>query len=216
MHKLDQIKADLPDLNERLHAWQEKVNREYFKFPPGPQAGPEASRVISDFVDAKVGPGPLEEVYSLLDSLCDIYLDAGPEQRSEIRILIGQNRAVLGRMYSYMGRATNILEQTGDPKWLRQGLAAASIADLRVDFRDLLVALGDLYVTAAHVGINPHDHFEAVGRISNPTKERTELYPLHPFVSRLFLGNGWSSQEMLKNFERSQFFRRDVKPKLPK
>jgi hypothetical protein len=213
---LDEIRADLPDLNERLRVWNERVNREYYRFPPLPLLEPEASKVIRDYVYAKVGANPLEEVYSLLDSLCDLYLDTGPEQRSEIRNLIGQNRAVRHKMYSYIGRATNFLEETADPKWLRVGLAAASIEDSRVDYRDLLVALGDLYLAAAHVGIKPRPYFEAVGRISNPTRERPEPSPLHPFLSRLFLGKGSSTQDMLLKFERYQYFRQVVRPKLRK
>jgi hypothetical protein len=216
MYIFDQIKADLPDLNERLRVWNEKVNREHFRIPPAPLLEPKAAKVIKDYIYAKVGYSPLEEVYSLLDSLCDLYLDADPEQRAEIRDLMGQNRAVLDRMYSYIGRATNFLKETADPKWLRMGLAAASIEDSRVDYRDLLVALGDLYLAAAHVGIKPRPYFEAVGRISNPTRERPEPYPLHPYLSRLLLGRGSSTQDMLLKFERCQYFRQDVRPKLRK
>jgi hypothetical protein len=56
---------------------------------------------------------------------------------------------------------------TGEREWLRLGLAAASIADQKVDHRDLLICLGKLWLAAEETGIAPARLFSAVGRISS-------------------------------------------------
>jgi hypothetical protein len=46
-------------------------------------------------------------------------------------------------------------------------LAACSIAGLRIDFRDLLVSLGDLWRRAEAAGIDPQPYFEEIGDLSD-------------------------------------------------
>ncbi len=49
-------------------------------------------------------------------------------------------------------------------------MAAVSIENCRQDFRDVLLALADLYVAAEEVGIDPRPEFNAVSRLSSEKK----------------------------------------------
>jgi hypothetical protein len=104
----------------------------------------------------------------LLDDVCGLYLKAGAEERAAVRALFDDKPHILKRLHSYIARTSRLLEETGHKKWLRYGLAAASVCDQRVDWRDLLICLGDLYMTARRVGFRPGYQFRAVSRISNP------------------------------------------------
>ena len=183
--------------NAAVQAWQDRVNaifRERWQFADG---FGEALRAASESARSAAGPTPLPELYGLLDRVADSYLAAGEEDRSAIRRLVGENRAVLHKMYWYIGHTATRVRETCSPAWLRRGLAAASIEDARRDYRDLYMALGNLYLEATRAGIDPGPAFREIGRLSN----RGLAGPL-------------STAEMLENFEQSAFFSADVKPKV--
>jgi len=110
----------------------------------------------------------LEALNSLLDELCGLYLEADRRGRIAIRGLFDGKQSLLNHLHSYIARASRLLGSSRDRKWLRLGLAAASIGDMRVDWRDLLICLGDLYLTAKRVHVRPGRDFQAVARLSNP------------------------------------------------
>jgi len=119
-------------------------------------------------------PVDFEALDALLDELCGIYLEADRRQRTAIRSILHEKRSILNYLHSYMGRTSRLLESSRDRKWLRKGLAAASIVDMRVDWRDLLICLGDLWLTARRVRIRPGGHFQAMARLSNPVGRHGE------------------------------------------
>ena len=113
-------------------------------------------------------PVDFDQLHDLLDELCGIYLEADPGQRVAIRAVFDDKGSVLKYLYSYIGgRVTRLLKSSEDVKWLRLGLAAAAIEDMRVDYRDLLICLGKLYLAAESIGIKPLSHFKAVARMSS-------------------------------------------------
>jgi hypothetical protein len=137
-------------------------------------------------------PVDFDRLGELLDELCAIYLEANGEGRAGIRALFDDKQRLLKHLHSYVGgRTAARLEATGDVKWLRLGLAAASIVDSRVDYRDLLICLGALWLAAEGVGIAPARHFSAVARISN-TEPRY---------------GGGSTQDLLRHFRTSGHLR---------
>jgi len=113
-------------------------------------------------------PVDFDKLHALLDDLCGVYLKVEAEERAAIRAMFDDKPHVLKYLHSHIGWASRLLQETGDKKWLRYGLAAASICDQRVDWRDLMICLGDLYMTAKRVGYRPGYQFRAVARISNP------------------------------------------------
>ena len=122
------------------------------------------------------GTSPIDfaDLNALLDELCALYLKASEEQRVAVRAIFDDKASVLKYLHSYIAHTSRHLAETKDKKWLRMGLAAASICDRRVDWRDLMICLGDLYLTAREAGFRPGYQFSAVARISNPSRKYKE------------------------------------------
>ncbi len=108
---------------------------------------------------------------------------------------------MLKALNGYVGRATDQLASTGDTQWLMLALAAISIENLQIDYRDTYFTLGTLFIVAIEAGVNPVPYFEQVGNISDS--------------HRTFAGSG-STCDFLTNFPKSEFFKGSVKPRLEK
>ena len=131
-----------------------------------------------------------DELHELLHELCGIYLEANPQQRTSIRGFFDHKESVLKYLHSHIGRASRRLQSSVEVKWLRRGLAATSIADCRVDWRDLMIRLGDLSLTAREVGIRrPGYYFTAVAKLSNSIGRYGQQ----------------STLELLRNFRKSAY-----------
>ncbi len=104
------------------------------------------------------------------------------------------------QLHSYIRNVSEYIKSPLDIKWLMLGLAAASIEDLRLDFRESFSALGKLYLAAAQAGIAPKTYFAEVSEISSAEKGGD---------------NGSSMKDFLQNFDKSAYFRECIKPKLP-
>jgi hypothetical protein len=142
------------------------------------------------------GPVTFSEMHVLLDELFCLYLNADQEQRLSIRGFFEDKNRLLKYLHSYVGgRAAPRLGSTGDVKWLRLGLAAASIADQRVDWRDLLICLGALWLAAEEAGIAPARYFSAVARISSDE-------PVYGSSSTRDLLRGFRSSGHLRSIKR--------------
>jgi hypothetical protein len=100
-----------------------------------------------------------------MDGISGKYLDSTAEQRAEIRKQFG--RDTLFYLYEYAERVAAQLRITNDPEFLSLGLAAISIEDLRGDYRDTLVCLGELWLAGETAGLDPWPYFEAIARGSN-------------------------------------------------
>jgi hypothetical protein len=137
----------------------------------------------------------------VLDELCDCYLATTPEERILIRSLFDGN--VLGwSLTSYAGSASDQIASADDVQWLRRGLAALSIADNRLDFRDIFTAIRELYLASARAGIDPSPFLQETAAISSTTV---------PAAAR-----HWSARDQFMNFEKTEFFKQDVEPELAK
>jgi hypothetical protein len=205
MLDLNAMDQRLADLNEPLSIWYAQVDQESNEvFNASPitgenfrERGMEALRIAR----AHAGEGPWESVHALLDELCAEYLRFGWRQSAQIRTLVrkypSMQRALFG---DYLGRVKSLLEATSDPRWLRLSLAAISIENNYIDFRDTYIALGDLYLTAVHMGINPKPAFRAAARVSAwTTQGRNYSIPMC-----IFLGC----------FRWSAYFQTEIRPQL--
>jgi hypothetical protein len=134
-------------------------------------------------------PIDFQHLIKLLDELCALYLKADEQQRVAVRAIFDDKSSVLRYLHTYIGFAARHLAETNDKKWLRMGLAAASMCDCRVDWRDLMIRLGDLYLTAKEAGFRPGYQFTAVARLSNR--------------SRRYKQN--STRDFLANFRKSAY-----------
>ena len=148
----------------------------------------------ADWKEIRANQGHRAELLRLLDELGKLYLDTDPDQRQRIRDIVADKREVLSALNSYIWRAIEKFESTGDVQWVYVGLAAVSIEDLRFDYRDTIVALGELFITAAHAGIDPLPLIQRVASISSSEKTYA----------------GTSTREFLDDFDRSTYFEETV------
>jgi hypothetical protein len=170
--RLAEIDARLSRLNEAWEEWDVELAEVQKDLERGGLDRLEAAGVVHrrqvDAFRAGTAPLDLEEVQEALDELCSLYLKVDQNQRGLIRSSFDGKRRVRTYLHSYIGgRAASRLRSTGETRWLDLGLAAASICDQKVDWRDLLIALGKLWLAAEETGIAPARHFSAVARISS-------------------------------------------------
>lgn len=133
-------------------------------------------------------PQPLDlfkNITALLDQLCPAYLTASTQQQEQIRNAFNRKRFVLETLLSHIRSAADQLRASKNQDALLDGLTAASIESGRNDYRDVLLALSELYVAAEEVGIDPKPHFQAIARLSSNVPS---------------LPNGYSTQRMLAEF----------------
>lgn len=143
------------------------------------------------------------ELHQLIDDLCALYLSASEEQRAQIRNLAAEPPSTVGnQLLSQIGWAGEQARSFKDAEWVRRGLAAASIEDNRLDYRDMFRALGGLYLAAESVGIHCSPYFQEAAELSSQEQG------LFPSVG--------SMRTFLANFEQSVYFKSDVRPKIGK
>jgi hypothetical protein len=199
---LADLNSQLDRLNEVWARWDRELNEAQRELQDAGMDRLEAAaamhrRQVDAFRDG-TAPLDLDEVHQLLDELCSLYLLAGGDQRERIRESFGDKKRVRKYLHSYIGgRAASRLRDTEDVGWLDLGLAAASIADQRVDYRDLLVSLGKLWMAAEDVGLAPARHFSAVARLSSDQ-------PVYGNRSTRDLLRGFRTSAYLKSIRRRE------------
>ena len=102
------------------------------------------------------------KIYSLLEDLFNVYLVSSVEQRKMIEKLFQNKEYILNHLVSFPSHVSNFIHSPKDIKWLEIGLVSALIVDGRVDFRDLFISLGTLYIKAKEKGIDPYPHFNRI------------------------------------------------------
>ncbi len=130
---------------------------------------------------AKYDPQP--EIEEILERMCSEYLRATPHERERCRCVVGDRKAVLSALLGYVHSAAKRVKSTTDIDHLRLGLAAASIENCAVDFRDGLVALAGIWVAAERAGIDPQRHFRDVAELSSADKPRGGMTPVSEMMS---------------------------------
>jgi hypothetical protein len=141
----------------------------------------------------------LSEIFDFLDLNYEIYLQASPQQREEIRGVVGNcyfvdhrghiNRFLEDLLIRYVKeRVISKINATADKVWLTRGLVAMSIENSGIDFRDSLICLAQLYVAAEKKELNPASEFQGVAQISSNETPR---------------GGSTSMQDMMANIKDS-------------
>ena len=109
----------------------------------------------------------LEQRIELLDELIPKYLAGTDAEREGLRRAVAARRALPDRVRAYAWSVAQRIRSPEDVELLRAGLAAMSIENCAVDYRDTLLALAELWVRAERAGIDPQRHFEAVAAVSD-------------------------------------------------
>jgi hypothetical protein len=120
---------------------------------------PEASLGSSD---------PTPAIHQLLDNLGARYLVVSDQLRAEIRAQVSQLKVADGyALLRHASERSERLKADHDPRWLSLGLASVSIDDCRIDARESLAALGDLWLAARQVDLDPGPTFLRVAAMSS-------------------------------------------------
>lgn len=147
---------------------------------------------------AGVREGPRDQVYELLDEICDIYARSDPQRCAVLRGVV-QQREVVKLLEGYVLHAAEMLRKGGRPEWLDRALAAASIEDQRHDYRDWLMNAGEVYLAAREHGIDPAPAFARMAERSNPEPHPATVTP---------------TRDALAGYERSAYFRTSILPRM--
>lgn len=201
---LESLQLQLAALNQRLTFWQRSVNEELGKIldPQQISAGGYGHEQQHDALRTammRAGDGPRQELNAAMDELCNLYLETNNQQRAEIRAWMASAPMVLRDLWGYIHRAAEQIRAGGGEQWLRFGLAVVSIEDLRVDYRDTLVGLGDLYRAAVEMKIDPRPSFAEIAAFSNSAPVQEDAVSTRDFIAR---------------FDKSDYFIGEVKPHL--
>ena len=198
---LEELGTRLARLDAPIRIWREQRDRA-FATAFGPQKGrltnlmarlPQAANAA-----AALGLGPRDEVFAVFDEICDVYARSDPPSCALIRGIV-QQREAHRLLEDYLGYASRILKEGGRPQWLERGVAAASIEDQRRDYRDWLMSLGDLYLSARAAKLDPTPVLKRIAERSNP-----ERHPAAPTPTR----------DALATFEDSAYFMTSILPHL--
>ena len=114
----------------------------------------------------------MAEVVPIFDRLCQSYLDIGSAERDRIRSVLENRTHVRAVLLGYVYACANRICSPHDVRYLRWGLAAVSIENCAQDYRDVLLALAEIWVVAEQAGLEPSAHFVAVAGMSSKEKPR--------------------------------------------
>ena len=198
---LTELAERLERLDAPIRSWRQARERS-FDAAFGPKQG-KLSNLMARLPQAagaaaSVGLGPRDEVFAAFDEICDIYAGSDPPRCAIIRGIV-HSREARALLDAYIAYASRILKDGGRPEWLERGIAAASIDDQRVDYRDWLVSLGGLYLSARAAHLDPSPVLKRIAERSN-----SEPHAAAPT----------STREALATFEDSAYFMTSILPQL--
>lgn len=197
--ELGPLEERLAALDQPIRDWQAARERA-FAARFSPKAGKLSTLMgrlpTAAAAAAGVGPGPREQVFILLDEICDLYRRSDASRCAVIRGVVHQHEAHR-LLDEYLGHAAHMLGSGGRTVWLERGVAAASIDDQRRDYRDWLIGLGDLYLAGIKAKLDPAPILRRMAELSNPERHRAAPTP---------------TREALAHFEESAYFGTSILP----
>lgn len=108
---------------------------------------------------------------STLAALCRRYADGDEAQRAALRASISMAHFYTLLAFAHRAAVFALREQSA--AWVIDGLTAVTMIDVkRIDYRDVLVALGLLYHAATRVGLDGDQLFRDVGSLAEPGTAR--------------------------------------------
>src|SRR5207237_9936634 len=166
---LEVLSAELAKLNARLAKWQEQIREEFRKNYESGKLTAESGRAEQQealrLALARAGEGPRRDLNQAIDQLCRLYLEGSAQQREKIRVVVGNNSAVLHDLWGYIARAAEQIRADGGVAWLRTGLAVVVMEDMRADHHDTLHGMGELYLAAEKAGLDPQKEFTQLAEL---------------------------------------------------
>jgi len=171
---LDALDAALGAWNREQSDWLQELIR------TGTPAGEALQALIErQRATAAEGRGPVDyaDLHARIAELCRAFRDTDDAGRMALRAQLGGRRNVLAQFYGFIHHAAARLRESGDLRWLDLALAAAALEGGQIDWRDLYVALGELWLAADHVHVNPRSRFTAAAAMADDTLDSTGHSP---------------------------------------
>ena len=162
----------LDELEERYQKWVEPIHQTIrecrFKVGRDGYTQADYDRAVEAVREKQLTKyDPYREIHLALDDLCPAYLEASDLERSAIRDAVSDKNGLLSALLGYAYKVSKRIYSPDDQEWLRRGLAAISIENCSRDYRDVLLAMAELYVMAEEAGIKPRAHFTAISKLSS-------------------------------------------------
>jgi hypothetical protein len=111
------------------------------------------------------------ETQRLLELLCGAYLESDADDRAAIRASIARRQdGNFWVMYEFARHMAGRVTGPDSVPALRLALAAISIEDCALDYRETCQIVSDLYAEAERVGIDAQPMFEAVAAMSTDSR----------------------------------------------
>jgi hypothetical protein len=173
--ELGSLIEQLDKLEERFQEWVEPINRAIrecsFKVNRDGYTQADFDRDVGAVKEKQLAKyDPYQEIHRTLDDLCPVYLEASDLERASIRDAVSDKGGILSALLGYAYSAARRIQSPEDREWMLRGLAAISIENCSKDWRDVLLAMAELYVVAEEAGIKPRADFTAVSKLSSDDK----------------------------------------------
>jgi len=178
------IEERLADLEERFQDWVAPINQAtmagLFRIDHESYTSADYERDLEKVRKQQFETyDPYAEMYAFFDELCPFYMDSPHEIRVAIRSVVSDKNGILSALIGYAYRCANRIKSSADQECLKNGLAAVSIENSCKDFRDVLLVLSELYLSAESAGVYPMTDFKAVARLSSKLKPFGGEIPMH-------------------------------------
>jgi hypothetical protein len=128
------------------------------------------ARKIRAEMEAQWDPYP--ELYALLDELCPVYLRSDARACDKMRSVVARCRTLHDPIRGYALSASKKLSGPDGAAWLERGVAALSIENCGMDYRDTIIAINVLAARAEAAGIDPKPYFSAAAERSSTKPTR--------------------------------------------
>jgi hypothetical protein len=187
---LDALLEELLEASEQVEAWYRDVDQafERLKAEHNQRAGnpmgftahiPEMGRQAV----ASVPGDPTGVAYAVMDRAADHFLKSPPEDRKQLGDFFADCRGLERIHRGYVGaRAVRHLRSSRDALWLWRGLAVAALAQGGTDFRDLHLALQDLWDAAESAGLDASLAFRQIGLLADAHAGRGGLRSIQEYL----------------------------------
>jgi hypothetical protein len=153
-------------LDEHTHGNWKRLNKDGYTHDEFKRESDQLRQKMQDEWD---GYGDYQQ---LLERLCPVYFECGADDRERIRQIVGRYRYAVDPVRWYANAAAKKIEGPDDEQWLLKGLAAVSIENCGMDFRDTTFTMTALWVGAEAAGIDPKPHFRSVAKLSGTSATR--------------------------------------------
>ena len=169
---LDSIKAQIADLEIRLADWSKPIDQawkaSFARVNRNGYTAKDLERDMKQVREEQLAKNNIyEEINAFYDQLMPQYLSAADAEREQVRSLFRKKRGLQNTLLGFAYRAADRINSPSDIPLLRLGLAAMSIEDFSVDYRDSLLALAELCVRAERAGIDPRPIFDEIAEMSS-------------------------------------------------